>query len=594
MSTEIQKYKYGRTFHLPWTAHKTTDDKIWDEDALVKAFSGKEIIITEKMDGECLWAKATVSLIDGTSLPIGKIVKDKMIGLDILGVDSDGQVVSGKVTNVFENGSIDVWTQIKIKGSHGSYRSLVCTPSHKIFIVGKGYVPVAEIEVGDEVLSVYDGLNVNKLQEQILLGKLLGDGSLAVAKSTSYENSEIALVQYTHKKEHQEYIDWCKKGLGDLDRGQTECVSGFGSEMIKTWTASSHHIYNLFKDMVDGDTKRVPEWVADKINPIGLAFWYMDDGSLEHSDAQQDRCQFSTCAFSDEDCAVLQRALQKFGVESTVGSSEGYNYIHLNYENAETFFLLVAPYIPPVMQYKLPEKFRGSSGWLPDPGKNENSQWLRPSVVMEIDRNYWSRWTGKYDIETTTHNYFANGALVHNCTTVYDDGSFHARSIDGRHHPSRNRMVGIAKGIGAKLPRGWRVCGENVYAQHSIAYTNLPDYFMVFGIYDENNMCLSWDDTEYFAEELGLTLVPRIWRGDWDHFYANHPDMTRFIMSNDWLSQNECGINGDIEGYVVRTVEGFHFDDLGSHCGKYVRSGHVQTDEHWMHKPVIPNELRND
>lgn len=51
MSTEIQKYKYGRTFHLPWTAHKTTDDKIWDEDELVKAFSGKEIIITEKMDG---------------------------------------------------------------------------------------------------------------------------------------------------------------------------------------------------------------------------------------------------------------------------------------------------------------------------------------------------------------------------------------------------------------------------------------------------------------------------------------------------------------------------------------------------------------
>lgn len=179
-------------------------------------------------------------------------------------------------------------------------------------------------------------------------------------------------------------------------------------------------------------------------------------------------------------------------------------------------------------------------------------------------------------------------------TTVYDDGTFHARSIDGRHHPSRNRMVGIAKGIGAKLPRGWRVSGENVYAQHSIAYTNLPDYFMAFGVYDENNFCLDWDTTEYVAKDLGLTLVPRIWRGDWDHFYVNHADMTRFIMSNDWLSQNEHEIKGDIEGYVVRTVEGFHFDDLGSHCGKYVRFGHVQTDEHWMHKAVIPNGLRND
>lgn len=177
-------------------------------------------------------------------------------------------------------------------------------------------------------------------------------------------------------------------------------------------------------------------------------------------------------------------------------------------------------------------------------------------------------------------------------TTVYDDGTFHARSIDGRWHPSRNRMVGIAKGLGAQLPRGYRLCGENLYAQHSIAYTKLPCYYMVFGIYDENNMCLSWDDTEYFAKEIGATLVPRIWRGDWDHFYVNHPDMTRFIMSNDWLSENEYQIKGEIEGYVVRTTEGFHYDDLGSHCGKYVRFGHIQTDEHWMHQKIRPNGLK--
>jgi hypothetical protein len=179
-------------------------------------------------------------------------------------------------------------------------------------------------------------------------------------------------------------------------------------------------------------------------------------------------------------------------------------------------------------------------------------------------------------------------------TTVYDDGSFHARSIDGRWHPSRNRMVGIAKGLGAQLPRGYRLCGENLYAQHSITYTNLPCYYMVFGIYDEKNMCLSWDDTEYFAKEIGATLVPRIWRGDWDHFYVNHPDMTRFIMSNDWLSGSEHGMMGAREGYVVRTTEGFHYDDLGSHCGKYVRKDHIQTNEHWMYKAVVPNGLANE
>lgn len=179
-------------------------------------------------------------------------------------------------------------------------------------------------------------------------------------------------------------------------------------------------------------------------------------------------------------------------------------------------------------------------------------------------------------------------------TTVYDDGSFHARSIDGRWHPSRNRMVGIAKGIGTKLPRGWRVCGENVFAQHSIVYNNLPAYFMAFGIYDEKNWCLCWDETEYVAKELDITLVPRIWRGPWEHFFANKEGMTKLFMNNDWLSKNEYQIDSEKEGYVVRTVEGFHYDDLGSHCGKYVRANHVQTDEHWMHKAVVPNGLANE
>lgn len=175
-------------------------------------------------------------------------------------------------------------------------------------------------------------------------------------------------------------------------------------------------------------------------------------------------------------------------------------------------------------------------------------------------------------------------------TTVYSDGSFHARSIDGRMHPSRNRMVGIAKGLGAKLPSGYRLCGEYLYAEHSIRYEYLPSYFMVFGIYDETNTCLSWDTTRYVAEELEITLVPEIWRGPWEAFYSKHNEFTDLIMMR-ILRQTKEASPDEIEGYVVRTTEGFHYDDLSLHCAKYVRSNHIQTDEHWMFKPVVPNRL---
>ena len=165
-------------------------------------------------------------------------------------------------------------------------------------------------------------------------------------------------------------------------------------------------------------------------------------------------------------------------------------------------------------------------------------------------------------------------------TTVYDDGSFHARSIDGRHHPSRNRMVGIAKGIGVKLPKNIRICGENLYAKHSIAYSNLDSYFVVFGIYDENNICLSWDDTEYLAKELDLTLVPVMYRGTYDEQ----------VLKNIYTGKSFYG--GISEGYVMRLAKAFPYEKYGESTAKFVRHNHVQTDQHWMHAKIIPNTLK--
>lgn len=41
--------KYNRTYHLPWSPGSTNDDKISDS---VNSLLGKEIVITEKLDGE--------------------------------------------------------------------------------------------------------------------------------------------------------------------------------------------------------------------------------------------------------------------------------------------------------------------------------------------------------------------------------------------------------------------------------------------------------------------------------------------------------------------------------------------------------------
>ena len=159
-------------------------------------------------------------------------------------------------------------------------------------------------------------------------------------------------------------------------------------------------------------------------------------------------------------------------------------------------------------------------------------------------------------------------------TTLYRD-HLHARSIDSRHHPSRDWVKALHGRMAYLIPEGWRVCGENLYAVHSIAYETLPSYFTAFSIWDADNRCLDWDETCEWAELLELDLVPVLYDGEFDREWFEGLD----------LDTEVC------EGYVVRLASSFAFEDFGSSVAKWVRKDHVQTDQHWMHKPVVPNGL---
>jgi hypothetical protein len=160
-------------------------------------------------------------------------------------------------------------------------------------------------------------------------------------------------------------------------------------------------------------------------------------------------------------------------------------------------------------------------------------------------------------------------------TTLYRDG-LHARSLSSGPHPSRDWIRQRQAEVGYLIPEGWRICGENLFARHSLAYEALPSWFMVFSIWDQGNRCLSWDDTLEWAALLGLEVVPTLYRGPWD---------ARAVKAL------PCPVE-TTEGYVVRTAAGFPFAAFKERVAKYVRPHHVQTDQHWMMAPVIPNGRR--
>ena len=162
-------------------------------------------------------------------------------------------------------------------------------------------------------------------------------------------------------------------------------------------------------------------------------------------------------------------------------------------------------------------------------------------------------------------------------TTMYSD-NIHARSIDGRYHPSRDWVKGFHGTVAHRIPPQFRVCGENMYAEHSIRYDSLETYFYGFSVWN-GPKCLGWDDTLTKFDEWGITPVPVLWRGVY-----SADKMLEIADSLDLNTQ---------EGFVVRTVGEIWWENFGSQVGKYVRPGHVQTDEHWMHKEVTPNGLKH-
>lgn len=83
-------------------------------------------------------------------------------------------------------------------------------------------------------------------------------------------------------------------------------------------------------------------------------------------------------------------------------------------------------------------------------------------------------------------------------------------------------------------------------------------------------------DTVTFANFLDLETVPVLWRGIYDKDFIENFKINTEIQ----------------EGVVIRIAESFPFDKFNESVAKWVRTGHVTTEDHWMFKKIVPNELK--
>lgn len=415
---------------------------------------GDNVVLQEKLHG-CVMPNTRIRLANGNYKTIKDIVDNKL-QLDLLGMNEYGQLVTTRITNWFNNGKTSEWLKITSSrekaGRGNSFSMLKTTKNHKFYNPEtKTYIPADQLKIGQKINVLHSDYDLSYLQKQILIGKMLGDGSLDNQKKS---------ISFNQSKKQEQYLDYTLEMLESIAGNKaSEMISGYGTIMCGARTISRNEIGQIFEEWFKDNKKEVPENI--ELSPISLAFWYMDDGSLSHHEGQEDRADFATCNFSTESCLNLINAFRKLGIEAKLKAYD-YNRIHLNAKNADIFFTLIAPYITKCMQYKLPLKYRQYDNFYRSPMVNYTPE-ITTQTIMNIEKD--SHNYNRYDIETETHNYFANDILTHNSSLRASVMPFRANTL----WKKIKKFLGIA-------PK----C-EYLYGSNNVQITGKTDYTGFYG-----------------------------------------------------------------------------------------------------------------
>ena len=215
---------------------------------------------------------------------------------------------------------------------------------------------------------------------------------------------------------------------------------------------------------------------------------------------------------------------------------------------------------------------------------------------MSISKKYGRTYHYPFSPGTTSddrinHNYWEDvrqlSQLVHtekldgenNCLSRYGvfARSHAAPTVSAWTQNIRARWASIQHDLG-----DLEIFGENVFAIHSIEYKKLDHHFYVFAV-RQLDMWLSWEEVKFYASLFDFPTVPELG-------VVSPDDQQQFgdevlLLANagsdldswDTITQEPCSR----EGIVSRNIGAFGVSDFEHHVLKYVRKGHVKTDEHW-------------
>lgn len=192
--------------------------------------------------------------------------------------------------------------------------------------------------------------------EQIIIGSLLGDGSIIRKRTNCLLAFSHSLLQhsYVHYKINLLQREGITMRFCDLPEGYGHsCIEGrtIKDNGQSRGISEVNVAFNKYRDEWYCPQKEVPDSIS-KLGPLGLAIWYMDDGAIHHPTG----LYLSTNGFNHESQLKLVQVLKdNFNITAHIHKNKDKEILYVVQKDRDRFFDIIRPYVCGSMKYKLGE-----------------------------------------------------------------------------------------------------------------------------------------------------------------------------------------------------------------------------------------------
>jgi len=192
-------------------------------------------------------------------------------------------------------------------------------------------------------------------QLQLILGSLLGDARLE-CRSKSIRAKHTARLRIHQSDKQKDYVFWKYDKLRNfVIRGPRFTKVWHDSKRNKdhySWyfhTQSNETLGLIHKLFYQNNIKVVPRDLIEILDPLGIAVWYMDDGSNNGSNIT-----LNTHCFSNEEQEMIRNWFRdKFAIRTTLVKDRSKFKIAIGCNEMPKFMNIVQSHIIPSMSYKI-------------------------------------------------------------------------------------------------------------------------------------------------------------------------------------------------------------------------------------------------